>query len=154
MVQYKMLEKSESAGNTKWLYRIDKQLNSEIARMKQFSIENQSSNNEYRLNTEIFYIKFVKRDRAEGTRGMVLPIEHFELLCSMPEAIGPRGGIRIDYDSLSGQYLRQTAFTELIRSGYIGTYSATTKSLEVLIEHIINSGRSVVAAFQMKKKSN
>jgi len=147
MVQYKMLDR-ENKGDTKWIYRPDQQLESEIERMHRFTNENPGETDSYRLNSGAFYLKFVKRDREEGTRGIVLPLDHFEGFIRSSSAIGAGGGIRIEYDSLKGQYLRNTAFSELVRSGYIGTYPSESEALMAFIELTLQEGRSVVAAIQ------
>ncbi len=61
---------------------------------------------------------------------------------------GPRGGRRIAYSDLNGHYLRGETFADLIRSGYIGSHSATTNHLETLIKATLAGGRGVVAAIQ------
>ena len=56
--------------------------------------------------------------------------------------------LRIAYSELNGHYLRGEAFVDLIRSGYIGSQSATTDHLETLINAPLAEGRGVVAAIQ------
>lgn len=147
MVQYKMLEK-EGREDGRWVYRPDGQLIAEIERMHRFLVDNPAGSEPYRLNSAAFYLKFVKRNREDGTRGIVLPLEHFEQFLDSPSAVGPGGGVRVDYDALNGHYLRQTAFVELVRSGYIGTYPRDTDALMAFVELTLQHGKSVVAAIQ------
>ena len=61
---------------------------------------------------------------------------------------GPRGGLRIAYSELNGHYLRGETFVDLVRSGYIGSHSATTDHLQTLIDITLSEGRAAVAAIQ------
>jgi hypothetical protein len=61
---------------------------------------------------------------------------------------GPRGGLRIAYSELNGHYLRGETFVDLVRSGYIGSHSATTDHLQTLIDVTLSEGRAAVAAIQ------
>ncbi|MDO8272711.1 MAG: hypothetical protein Q7U82_12485 [Gammaproteobacteria bacterium] len=148
MVQYKMLDRLGSEEKVRWQHRVTPQMHEEIDRMHQFRTDVFPSCDGYRLNSDPFYFKFVKRERTEGTRGLVLPLEHFERILAGPEARGPNDGFRVDYDSLSGQYLRQTAFIELIRSGYIGSTPIATEAFEKLIKYVTENGKSAVIAIR------
>lgn len=148
MVQYKMLDRKGSTEKARWQHAVTPQLHDEINRMRQFRTEVFPNCDGYRLNCDPFYFKFVKRERLEGTRGMVLPLEHFERILESPEARGPNNGLRVDYESLSGQYLRQTAFIELIRSGYIGSTPNATETFERLIKYVTENGKSAVVAIR------
>jgi hypothetical protein len=44
--------------------------------------------------------------------------------------------------------MRQGAFLDLIRSGYIGAHAETTQHLETLVEAVLANDRAVVAAIQ------
>jgi hypothetical protein len=102
----------------------------------------------YRLNPAVFYLKFVKRDGMIRTGGIITPIDHFEQLRKDPACKGPKGGLRISYDGLAGRYMRQGAFLDLIRSGYVGAHAETTKHLKTLVEAVLANDRAVVAAIQ------
>lgn len=149
MVQYKMLERQERKdGDVDWIYRPDANLSSEISRMDKFSKKHPAGRYEYRLNPEVFYLKFVKRDGALSNAGIVLPIEHFKRLRADPASKGPKGAVRVSYESLAGRYLRQSAFLDLIRSGYIGATAMTASYLKELINAVVEGDRAVVAAIQ------
>ena len=47
--------------------------------------------------------------------------------------------------------MREQPFLDLIRTGYIGAYSATTEPLMVLVRAVLERGRAVVAAIQTPK---
>ena len=148
MVQYKMLERSLKSGQIDWLYRPDGQLEKEMNRMKCFSHLHVPSPLEYRINPQVYYLRFVRRDATLGKNAVMMPIDHFETLRNDPGCKGPKGAFRISYDTLHGRYLRQEGFLNLVRSGYIGAYAQTTNDLTNLIKAILKSGRSVVAAAQ------
>ncbi|HNP35835.1 MAG TPA: hypothetical protein PKK10_08280 [Woeseiaceae bacterium] len=148
MLQYKMLNPSGSGAKTDWIYRPDEKLDDEISRMKKFARDSEPGEGEYRLNPDVFYLKFVKRNAALGSGGIILPLEHFELLRDDPASKGPRGGLRVSYKTLDGSYMRGMAFLDLIRSGYIGSHAEITAHLKTLIKEIIDGNRAVIAAIQ------
>ncbi|MGR8999377.1 MAG: hypothetical protein ACU88J_10050 [Gammaproteobacteria bacterium] len=151
MLQYKMLEPNGKIDDqTDWVYRPDTQLDEEIIRMKKFVNLHPSGPKEYRLNTEIFYLKFVKRDATLASGGIIIPLDHFEKLRTDPVFKGPKNGLRLSYRTLNGRYLRQTPFLDLIKCGYIGAHAYTTIQLKVLIDAILDGNKSVVAAIQQK----
>ena len=152
MVQYKMLEPIQRNGKDEdWIYRLDKNLESEIKRMQKFRKNHTPGPYEYRLNPEVFYLKFVKRDGAMKNASITMPIDHFQRLREDLSCRGPRGGFRISFEGLAGRYLRQTAFLDLIRSGYIGSHARTTKDLKTLVEYVVREGRAAVAAIQSQR---
>ncbi len=149
MVQYKMLERTKSSTKSiDWIYRPDEKIESQIRRMEKFCTEHPLTPNEYRLNPQIFYLKFVKRNSRIGSPAITIPLDHYKRLSSDPEFRGPNGGFRIGFESFGGRYLRQTAFIDLIRSGYIGSSSTTTRHLVALMERALAGDRAVVAAIQ------
>ena len=148
MVQYKMLERLQTAKQTDWLYRPDKQLEEEISRMKRFSNSHVPDLLEYRINPQVYYLRFVRRDAELGKQAVTMPIDHFKTLRNDPGFKGPKGAFRISYDTLGGRYLRQEGFLDLLRSGYIGAYAQEAGDLTNLIRAIIRNDRAVVAAMQ------
>lgn len=149
MVQYKMLEPNRREGQSSdWLYRPEANMKKEVARMKKFAKQHAPGPLEYRLNPQVFYLKFVKRDGALSSGGIVTPIDHYEQVLADPACKGPRDAIRISYESLKGRYLRQGAFLDLIQSGYIGAHAATTDYLHTLVDAVLKGNRAVVMAVQ------
>lgn len=149
MVQYKMLEASRQDGHlTDWLYRPDQALADQIAKMKIFSAQHVPGSSEYRLNPQVFYLKFVKRNAALSNGSILTPVDHYEQLARDPASRGERDGLRIGYDALGGRYMRLGAFVDLIKSGYIGAYAQTTDHLAALIQAVLDGDRAVVAAVQ------
>lgn len=154
MIQYKMLEPfQKNSCDTDWIYKPDANLDREISRMRRFSSAHTPGMHEYRLNPAVFYLKFVKRDGLISNGGIIIPIDHFEKLRTDPTCRGPRNGLRVSYQSLSGCYLRQNAFLDLIRSGYIGAHAETTANLMILVESVLKNNRAVVAAIQQSKQT-
>lgn len=149
MVQYKMLEPNRRKGRpTDWLYRPEESMQKEIERMKAFGAQHAPGPLEYRLNPQVFYMKFVKRDGALSSGGIVTPIDHYEKLLRDPASKGARGAVRVSYESLGGRYLRQSAFVDLIQSGYIGANAETTDYLDTLVQAVLDGNRAVVMAVQ------
>jgi hypothetical protein len=122
--------------------------------MQQFAAEHPPGPHEYRLNPAVFYLKFVKRDGSISSGGIITPIDHFVRLREDPACRGPKGGLRVSYDGLAGRYLRQRAFLDLLRSGYIGAHAETTQHLQTLVEAVLNGDRAVVAAIQQRTLSD
>jgi len=151
MVQYKMLNADKNDEDTDWIYRPNSQLDKEIERMLKFSKSHPPGPFEYRINPQVYYLKFVKRDAELGKSAITMPIDHFEVLRNDPMCKGKRGALRISYDTLDGRYLRQMPFFDLIRSGYIGAYADTTAALKELIDLTLENGRAVVAAVQRSR---
>ncbi len=154
MVQYKMLDPQSNGRKTDWIYRPDRQLQLEMERMKRFSHMSFPEALEFRINPQVFYLRFVRRDAELGKSTATIPIDHFQVLCEDPECRGPRGGIRITHNTLNGRYLRQEAFVGLLRSGYIGAYAKTTADLEAVIGAILDGDKAFVGALQTKWQSN
>lgn len=148
MVQYKMLEAARESGDTDWLYRPDGQLEKELDRMRLFSQKHAPGRLEYRINPQVFYLRFVRRDAELGKGALIMPIDHFEVLRDDPACKGPKGAFRISYDTLGGRYLRQEGFLDLVSAGYIGAYARGTGDLTALIEATLKKDRAVVAAVQ------
>ncbi len=145
MVQYKMLGHDR---NGDWIYRPDEKLADEIGRMDMFAAIGVGKSNEYRLNDESFYLKFVKRDGLLKNGSILTPLAHFKEFVGAPTSVGARGGVRISYEQLDGCYMRHSTFIDLFQTGYIGAYAENTAAFKTLIEQIVAGNRSVVAAIQ------
>lgn len=151
MLQYKMLQPEGKVDDvTDWIYRPDGQLDTEIARMKAFAAAHAPSPKEFRLNPQIFYLKFVKRDAVLGGGGIIMPLDHFETVRADKSFQGPKKGLRLSYKTLNGSYLRQNPFLDLVKCGYVGAHAATSAELRVLIDAILDGNKAVVAAVQRK----
>lgn len=152
MVQYKMLEEiKQQDGDTDWIFRPDKQLNDEIGRMKLPVITEELS--DYRLNRKPFFFKFVKRKVVDDSpQSFIVSLEHLKKILADPVAKGPKGGIRLSYNTLNGTYLRKADMINLIRSGYVGTHRSETKVLKIIIETVAKGDKAIVFAWQKKLK--
>ena len=150
MIQYKMLEEAKGDDENKdWLFRPDDQLRDEIDRMK--FPEFQEKISDYRLNRNPFFFKFVKRKAIEDShQSFLISLDHLNQILASPEAKGPKGGIRLSYESLDGTYLRETDIINLIRSGYIGTHRTETQSLAAIISEVSRGNRALVLAWQKR----
>ncbi|WP_299391812.1 hypothetical protein [uncultured Desulfovibrio sp.] len=150
MIQYKMLEERASEGNGRdWLFRPDQQLYDEVARMKLPDFCGMV--NDYRLNSNPFFFKFVKRTiESDNHRSFIVSLEHLRQILYSSESKGPKGGIRLSCNALDGTYLRENDIIGLIRSGYIGTHRAETESLKVLIKVAAEGNKAIILAWQKK----
>lgn len=153
MVQYKMLEEDKKgSGNRDWLFRPDKQLRDEIARMQLPDVR--GSLTDYRLSRNPFFFKFVKRKVADDShQSFLVSLDHLIQILAAPETKGPKGGIRLSYEALDGTYLREADMLGLIRSGYVGTHRAETEALATIIAEVAKGNRAVVLAWQQKVQS-
>ena len=144
MLQYKMLEKSNEGSD--YIFRSNQQLKEEIKRMK--IPESKVSVSDYRLSSDPFFFKFVNRNSVSGM--CIVSLDHLNHILCSPEAKGPRGGVRISYEALSGTYLRQDDITSLIRSGYIGAHRAQSEALSAIISKVAEGDRDIVLAWQQQ----
>lgn len=148
MVQYKMLkEDKHEPGNHDWLFRPNKQLRDEIARMRFPDFKGAIV--DYRLNSNPFFFKFVKRKIVDDShQSFLVSLDHLNQILADPKAKGPKRGIRLSFNALDGTYLREADMISLIRSGYIGTHRAETKALAAIIEEVAKGNRALVLAWQ------
>ena len=150
MLQYKMLEPQD---NNDWIYRPDSQLEREIKRMQLFSTKHTPGPYEYRINPQVFYLRFVKRDASSINPTITIPIDHYFRIRKDPMSKGPRGGLRVSFDSLDGRYLRQQPFLDLLRAGYIGAHAHETQQLADLVHGSLLNDKAVVAAIQSDRSA-
>ena len=150
MVQYKMMEEDKQKdGSHDWLFRPDKQLHDEMARMQIPPFI--GSLKDYRLSRNPFFFKFVKRKIVDDShQSFMVSLDHLKQILAAPESKGSNGGIRLSYEALDGTYLRETDMLGLIRSGYIGTHSAETEVLATIIAEVAKGNKAVVLAWQQK----
>lgn len=144
MIQYKMLEKEYE----NWVFRPDLQMTKEISRMK---LPESSGNCEgYRLNSNPFFFKFIKRE-AEGLgSSFVISLDHYQHYISTENSKGPRGGERIGFETLKRNYLTSSDIINLIRSGYVGTHVQETKAIKIIVDEVAKGNKEVIIAWQDK----
>lgn len=89
MVQYKMLEESKQHHEIDWVFRPDKQLYDEIARMKIPDIKGIPA--DYRLSRNPFFFKFVKRKIVNDShQSFLVSLEHLNKILTASNAKGPK----------------------------------------------------------------
>lgn len=151
MVQYKMLTTHTDPVTVKkdWIFRPDEQFKDEVDRMKLLPV--QTEPDDYRLHRSPFYFKFVKRKGdGETHASFIISLDHLNHYLATPKSKGPKGGVRISFESLDGVYLRETDLLGLIRSGYVGTHRIETKALQPIIKDVSEGKRALVLAWQRK----
>jgi hypothetical protein len=147
MVQYKMLEQSKQQESRDWLFRPDSQLRAEMDRMRIPDIE--GAPDDYRMSRNPFFFKFVKRKIMDDShQSFFVSLDHLNQILASQKARGPRGGVRISYEALSGTYLREADMLSLIRSGYVGTHKGETEALATIIQKVAKGNGAIVLAWQ------
>lgn len=147
MVQYKMLEQGTQQKSRDWLFRPDSQLCAEMDRMRIPDIE--GAPDDYRMSRNPFFFKFVKRKIIDDThQSFFVSLDHLNQILASRKARGPRGGVRISYEALSGTYLREADMLSLIRSGYVGTHKGETEALATIIQKVAKGNGAIVLAWQ------
>jgi hypothetical protein len=86
----------------------------------------------------------------EAHQSFLVSLDHLNQILSAPKTKGPRGGIRVSYESLDGSYLREADMLGLVRSGYVGTHRAETDVLATIIAEVAKGNKAVVLAWQQK----
>jgi hypothetical protein len=153
MVQYKMLEQSKQQESRDWLFRPDSQLRAEMDRMRIPDIEGVPD--DYRMSRNPFFFKFVKRKIIDDThQSFFVSLDHLNQILASRKARGPRGGVRISYEALSGTYLREADMLSLIRSGYVGTHKVETGALKTIIQEVAQGKSAIVLAWQQRVQEN
>lgn len=148
LVQYKMLEpQGGKHASTDWVYREDKHLQKQLTTMRLFRPRSRR-NDGFRLSREAFYFKFVRRHEPETSKNVLLPLGHFEELLRDKTFRTSKGNVRVGYKALDGRYMRQTAFIDLLRAGYIGSDVSTAEHLRTLIASVLTGNESLVVAVQ------
>ena len=144
MIQYKMLEREYD----NWLFRPDDQMEKEIVRMK--IPKSSGICKGYRINNNPFFFKFVKREANSLGASFVISLEHYHHYISTEKAVGPRGGVRIGFDTLNRHYLTPSDIINLIRSGYIGTHIEETEAMRIIIDEVARGHKNIIIAWQNK----
>lgn len=152
MVQYKMLEPNRGDGEpTDWIYHEDNHIGKQIRTMNMFASATQEME-EYRLNSDPFYFKFVRRQGPSGRTNVLLPLSHFKSLLEESDFRTRSGAVKVNSNALKGRYLRQAAFFSLIQCGYIGSDIETSRHLRALVEDAVDGGKALVWAVQRKTR--
>ncbi|MCQ9120704.1 hypothetical protein BKG95_01075 [Rodentibacter pneumotropicus] len=138
MVQYKMIEKLDQ--DEKWEYKCDTQFEKQIIDMANiFRMLTKDNDKEFRLNYNPFYFRFIKRNLSldEGKiNSYVLPLEHCLKILKNNEYN------KFIFDRNSHSYLGKSELENLMRAGYIGSYSSDTQTLQKIIDIINNNEKS------------
>jgi hypothetical protein len=143
MVQYKMLEETNDGD---WVFRPNSQFKSELSKMHIPNLTQKTD--DYRMCDNPFYFKFVRRRDSDVSKSIHLSLGHLNHYLSSMKSRGPHSGIRISYNALNGQYLREGDLVKLIQSGYIGTHKADSDLLIPIIEEIAKGDKALVIAWQ------
>jgi len=148
MIQYKMLEREYED----WIFRPDSQMTKEISRMK--LPKSSGSYEGYRLNSNPFFFKFIKREAGSLGSSFVISLGHYQHYISTKNAKGPRGGERIGFETLKRNYLTSSDIINLIRSGYVGTHVQETKAIKFIVDEVARGNKAIIIAWENKVNDN
>lgn len=133
MLQYKMLKKE----NDYWVCR-DKTLNKQVEKMQNtmrvIGISEQEKESVYRLNSDPFFIRFLKNRKVdEGFNSYIIPLKLYEILKNQGVFTGIRGGFCIKDIVLIKQSLGISELSNLVKNGYLGTYPTAYGQLSQIV---------------------
>ncbi len=130
----------------------DANIAKELARMRKIEPgEDDGAPADFRLDPQAGYLKLcspivaARQYDTKPTAGMYLPLALWDAIVKTPQVRGPKGGLAVGYHNVD-RYLRNTQFAELVRDGWIGTRTASTRDLTDLVVEALAGGRSVTAA--------
>jgi hypothetical protein len=130
----------------------DANIAKEIAQMRKLEPgEDDGAPADFRLDPQAGYLKLcspivaARQYDTKPTAGMYLPLALWDAIVKTPQVRGPKGGLAVGYHNVD-RYLRNTQFAELVRDGWIGTRTASTRDLTELVVEALDGGRSVTAA--------
>lgn len=139
MAQYKMLNQE---GND-WVSR-DRSLHKQIEKMQKFStiIGRNTSEKEYRLSSEIFFIRFIKNQIINNNiQSYIIPLGLYKFKYKNNEFSGRSGGYIVSHNSLKKQSLGIRELEELIKNGFIGTYETNFEDIKKLIINLFKNNK-------------
>ncbi len=152
-VQYKMFRGEDGELG----YRVDPQLGIEIARMDSAARElakvaADTSCDGFRIGPDPFFLKFCSKlvpAKVTGhVPGVYVPLSYWKRLANDPRAKGERGGT-IVFDQTFGQRrLTPSAFTDLVRRGWVGTSAHQGRALLAYLRGALQGQKGVVFAIQ------
>lgn len=152
LVQYKRMDHESGKG---WYLRPSRagRLPEELERLKALPRTDTGATRAaaFRLSDEAAYLKLCRQlhlapGQGRLADGIYLPVSLYELLISEPQAVGPRGGRRLQLDELQERWVTNGAFVEMVGRGFIGSREADTEAINELIRQALDGGRSVTLA--------
>jgi len=104
----------------------------------------------FRLSRGSFFVKLCESKvrpalDASMVSGMYVPLGLWRRLLDSESARGPRGGVRITWETCRRR-LSNSEFTCLLRHGWIGSAEAQSKVLSRIIKAVLDSGRMLLYA--------
>jgi len=155
LVQYKLMREE----NGEMMYRPDKNINEELARMNSIYQSTRDTNpiqkhSHFRLNDDGFFFKFIpnrgiRAASGELIKGMYCTREYVHFLLGAQGPRGPNGGIKVSFKD-APRYLTNSQFADSIHSGWIGSRSLQSQSIYSLIRSFYETGRAIIIARESK----
>jgi hypothetical protein len=75
---------------------------------------------------------------------MYLPLAYWDVLVDSPDVLGPRGGVRVDFDNV-GRHINNTLFIDLVSSAWIGSRGVNTERITAIVRESLET-RSLILA--------
>jgi hypothetical protein len=115
----------------------DANIDKELARMRKIAPgDDDGAPADFRLDPQAGYLKLcspivaARQHDTRPTAGIYLPLALWDAIVKTPQVRGPKGGLAVGYHNVD-RYLRNTQFAELVRDGWIGTRTASTRDLRL-----------------------
>jgi hypothetical protein len=104
----------------------------------------------FRLSRQSFFVKLCEAKMrpmldASMVSGMYVPLGLWQRLLESGSARGPRGGIRITWETCRRR-LSNSEFINLVRHGWIGSAEAQSRVLSEIIKGVLDGGRMLIYA--------
>lgn len=152
LVQYKRM--TQEAGEPVYRPASDNNHKDEIRRMLAAQAEleecktSSQTVDEFRLSESPFYLKLcepkLKAALDSGmVPGMYVPLILWTRLLKSNSVLGPRGGISITWENCRRRF-SNGEFTQLLRSGWIGSTTTASTQLAAIIEAVLEAGHMIV----------
>jgi hypothetical protein len=156
LVQYKLMrdEASPGGGESRLFYRpsADGNLTDELSRMRKIVSTPLSDGvpGTYRLHAGACYIKLCRPTTFAATstelvKGLYIPLDYWDVLNASRDVVGPRGGIRLGYETVR-RYLNNSLFIALVERAWVGSRGVTTSDIINVVRKGADAGRSVTLA--------
>ena len=157
MVQYKLMRRSRNSQEHFYRPSSDPNYRPEIERMRSTwkrlkTIRDPNNEMSYRLAEAPFFLKLCNASQRlhaspKMLPGMYFPLRHWLAMLRTPNICGPRGGIRVGWDS-APRYLTNSQFSTLVRDAWIGTNAIQTRELSLVVQAAIEGHHSVLLAIE------
>lgn len=152
-VQYKLMVKDDKGG-AGWQYRPDKQFDEQAAQINNilsaYPTCEAKTKWDFRMSDDPFYFKFCEKRRPSARddsliKGISIAWGILSDFLDMEDSRGPKNGRIIGYNNCS-RYLNNTEFSEMARTGWLGSFAEGTDYLLNKMKQVRGTGREPMLA--------